>query len=81
LEARRNALFRLALSSLPKEDSMADKLNSEGRRANDAQPLGQRDGLETDESTQKTAERERRSAGPDGPDARDSVAGINPKAD
>jgi hypothetical protein len=60
---------------------MSDKLNTEGRKANAAQPLGQRDGLVSDKSTEKTGHRERNSAGPDGPDPRDSVAGINPKAD
>ncbi len=59
---------------------MAD-LNSKGRKANAAQPLGDRDGLVSDEATKKTGEESTRRAGPDGPDPRDSVAGINPKAD
>ena len=60
---------------------MSDKLNTEGRKANAAQPLGQRDGLVSDRSTEKTGRREQNSSGPDGPVPRDSVAGINPKAD
>jgi hypothetical protein len=63
------------------EESMSDDLNSKGRQANAAQPLGDRDGLVSDAERDRTAEREKRSAGPDGPDARDSVAGVNPKAD
>ena len=60
---------------------MADKLDAEGRKINAAQPLGQRDGLVSDKETERTGARARQSAGPDGPDPRDSVAGINPKAD
>jgi hypothetical protein len=37
-------------------------LNTEGRKANAAQPLGERDGLETEKSTKRTGERERNSA-------------------
>ena len=40
-----------------------------GRKANAAQPLGRRSGEDTDEKVPKTGEREKRSAGPDGPDA------------
>ena len=43
--------------------------NSDGRRANGAQPLGERHGLVSKRQTKKTAEREQSSAGPDGPDA------------
>jgi hypothetical protein len=61
---------------------MGDKLNTEGRKANEAQPLGQRDGLVSDKATEKTGRREQNSNGPDdGAVPRDSVAGINPKAD
>ena len=49
---------------------MAD-LNQEGRKANAAQNLGDREGIQSKKASQKTAERERRSAGPDGPDATD----------
>ena len=47
---------------------MSDKPQSPGRKGNSAQPLGQRDGLVSDKATKRTAEREQRSAGPDGPD-------------
>ena len=43
---------------------------SEGRKANAAQPLGDRPGLVSDRKTDQIAGQERRSAGPDGPDAR-----------
>ena len=49
---------------------MAD-LNQEGRKANAAQNLGDREGIQSKKASQKTAERERRSAGPDGPNATD----------
>jgi len=49
---------------------MAD-LNQEGRKANAAQPLGEREGIQSKEASKKTGEKERRSAGPDGPDARE----------
>ena len=49
---------------------MAD-LNQEGRKANAAQNLGDREGIQSKDDARKTAERERRSAGPDGPDATD----------
>lgn len=44
--------------------------NSKGREANAAQPLGERQGIVSKSDTKKTGEKERRSAGPDGPDAR-----------
>ena len=50
---------------------MSDDLNTEGRKAHAAQPLGERKGTVSDEDSKKTAEKERRSAGPDGPDATD----------
>ena len=53
-----------------KEDPIAD-LNQEGRKANAAQSLGDREGIQSNKDSKKTAERERRSAGPDGPDATD----------
>ena len=43
--------------------------NTEGRKANAAQPLGERKGLVSDRDAQKTAEKSRKAAGPDGPDA------------
>lgn len=45
--------------------------NTEGRKGNAAQPLGDRHGTDSREKTQRTAERERKSAGPDGPDVRE----------
>ena len=53
-----------------KEDPIAD-LNQEGRKANAAQSLGDREGIQSKKDSKKTAERARRSAGPDGPDATD----------
>ena len=44
--------------------------NTDGRKANAAQPLGKAPGLKSDADQQKTAERSRKAAGPDGPDAR-----------
>lgn len=43
--------------------------NSRGRKENAAQPLGERAGLVSKAGTIRTGERERRSAGPDGPKA------------
>jgi hypothetical protein len=43
--------------------------NTKGREANEAQPLGQRSGLVSNEDTVKTGRKERRTAGPDGGDA------------
>lgn len=40
-----------------------------GREANAAQDLGDRKGLVSDKGTQRTGEKSRRAAGPDGPDA------------
>lgn len=51
---------------------MAD-LNSEGRKQNAAQPLGEQKGIESERAEKKTAERERRSAGPDGPRANETT--------
>jgi hypothetical protein len=47
---------------------MAD-LNPQGRKENAAQPLGEQKGIESERAEKKTAERERHSAGPDGPRA------------
>ena len=43
--------------------------NTEGRKANAAQPLGERGGLVSDRKTKDIAAAEQRSAGPDGGDA------------
>jgi hypothetical protein len=48
---------------------MTGKNNTSGREANSAQPLGERHGTESEKETKRTGERERQSAGPDGPDA------------
>ncbi|WGM40373.1 hypothetical protein [Caulobacter sp. NIBR1757] len=45
--------------------------NSEGRKANAAQPLGETPGLKSEADHKKTADRSRKAAGPDGPDARE----------
>ena len=45
--------------------------NSDGRKANDAEPLGKYPGLKSEKDQDRTAERSRKAAGPDGPDARE----------
>lgn len=50
---------------------MADTPNTEGRKDNAAQPLGDRPGLVSEKDTVKTGKAEQKSAGPDGPDARE----------
>lgn len=45
------------------------KRRTDGRKANAAQPLGEREALVSKKGTARTGERARRSAGPDGPDA------------
>jgi len=52
---------------------MAD-LNPQGRKENAAQPLGEQKGIESERAEEKTAERERRSAGPDGPHSRNMAS-------
>jgi hypothetical protein len=42
-------------------------VNSKGREANGAQPLGERKGLVSNSKTKKIGRKEARSAGPDGP--------------
>lgn len=49
----------------------ANKDQSRGREANDALPLGQRGGDDTDRKVKAQGKREQGSAGPDGPDARE----------
>ena len=44
--------------------------NSKGREANSAQPLGERQGTASKGATQRAGEKEKRSAGPDGPSAK-----------
>ena len=46
------------------------KLQTEGRKANAAQPLGDRHGVVSDGDAKRTGAASRRAAGPDGPDAR-----------
>jgi hypothetical protein len=43
--------------------------NSKGREANAAQPLGERKGTASKAETIRTGREERKTAGPDGPDA------------
>jgi hypothetical protein len=54
------------------------KNQTEGRKQNAAQPIGERSGLVSKAGTARTGEKERRSAGPDGPDARE-ITEANPK--
>lgn len=56
---------------------MSDDRNS-GRKANDAQPLGERHGLASDRDTRKVGEHEQRTAGPDGPDPREAAKVAQP---
>lgn len=44
-------------------------LNSDGRKANAAEPLGQRSGLVSKKGVERVGEASREAAGPDGPDA------------
>jgi hypothetical protein len=48
---------------------MAKSDNTPGRKANAAQPLGEREGLTSKRETKRTGEASRRAAGPDGPDS------------
>jgi hypothetical protein len=48
---------------------MADEAQSDGRKENGAQPLGERHGLVSKAGARRTAAKELRSAGPDGPEA------------
>ncbi|MDB5460365.1 MAG: hypothetical protein JWO72_2106 [Caulobacteraceae bacterium] len=52
---------------------MTEKNQSAGRKQNAAQPLGERAGLLDKTQTARTAAKERKSAGPDGPDARETA--------
>jgi hypothetical protein len=64
----RGPLFCLSNTEEPGMAHSNDN-NSEGRRRNDAQPLGERSGLVSKAATKRGGERSRRAAGPDGPDA------------
>ncbi|GLK47230.1 hypothetical protein GCM10017620_02030 [Brevundimonas intermedia] len=46
-----------------------DRKQTEGRERNGAEPTGKPDALTSDADVKKVGEQERRSAGPDGPDA------------
>jgi hypothetical protein len=46
-------------------------IQTEGREENGAIPLGRPDASTSDAQVKRTGEQERRSAGPDGPDARE----------
>jgi hypothetical protein len=46
------------------------KQNTEGRKSNAAQPLGERKGTASQSQTKATGKAERETAGPDGPDAK-----------
>lgn len=48
---------------------MSDDIQTPGRDDNGAIPLGKPDASTSDEAVRRTGEREKRSAGPDGPDA------------
>ena len=48
---------------------MSDKIQTEGRKANGAMPLGKPDASTSEAAVKRNGERERTSAGPDGPDA------------
>jgi hypothetical protein len=48
---------------------MSEQSNSDGREENQAPPLGQRTGLVSNKGAERTGQAERKSAGPDGPDA------------
>jgi hypothetical protein len=58
---------------------MTDKNQTEGREQNAAQPLGERAGLVSNAGARRTAKKEVRSAGPDGPDAKDTSTAIKTK--
>ncbi|MBB3871942.1 MAG: hypothetical protein KJ728_00515 [Alphaproteobacteria bacterium] len=46
-----------------------DREQTKGREKNGADPAGKPDGLTSDADVKKVGQQERRSAGPDGPDA------------
>lgn len=54
---------------------MSEKLQSDGRKQNAAQPLGERSGLVSDKKTDQIGKHEQKTAGPDGGDARETTKG------
>lgn len=46
------------------------KPQTDGRKANAAEPLGERSGLVSDKGAKRTGDKSRKAAGPDGPDAK-----------
>jgi hypothetical protein len=48
---------------------MTDRIQTKGREANGAAPLGKPDASTSEAAVKRNGERERASAGPDGPDA------------
>ncbi|WP_269715579.1 hypothetical protein [Caulobacter sp. NIBR2454] len=54
---------------------MSDQPQSEGRKQNAAQPLGERSGLISDKKTDQIGKHEQKTAGPDGGDARETTKG------
>lgn len=54
---------------------MSDKLQSDGRKQNAAQPLGERSGLVSDKKTDQIGKHEQKTAGPDGGDPRETTKG------
>ena len=50
---------------------MSGEDQSAGRKANGAMPLGQREGGDTDRKVNRGGARERKTAGPDGPNAKE----------
>jgi hypothetical protein len=57
---------------------MSQKNQSEGRKRNAAQPLGERKGIVSNKGAARTGEAEKRSAGPDGPDADRAAKTVKP---
>lgn len=47
---------------------MTDKLQTEGRKENAAEPLGEKKGVSSNAEVEKTGEKGPHNAGPDGPD-------------
>ena len=51
----------------------SEEATTRGRKANAAEPLGERKGTVSNAATKRTGEKSRRAAGPDGPDAGQSL--------
>ena len=58
---------------------MGDKLQSEGRKGNDALPLGARDRFSAKQDAETLGREEKTTAGPDGPDAHKVAAATTGK--